>query len=1136
MPEPSPESVEALFQEVIDLDPEQRCAFLDERCAGAPDLRAAVEELLLFDDKAQATTGFLRSPVAEVRRLEAPTTPGDVPASIGRYRVVRRLGEGGMGTVYEAEQDEPRRTVALKVMRPGLDSRDNRKRFAQEARILGKLHHPGIAQVYDAGATEDGRLYFAMEFIRGSPLLVHVRGHDLTTAARLELLARVCDAVQHAHEQGIIHRDLKPANILVEDTGQPKVLDFGIAHAASSGPLGSTVHTRTGQMIGTLGYMSPEQVTGDPRAVDGRSDVYALGVILFELMAQRLPFELNDLPIPEAIRMIQEEEPSRLGSVNRQFRGDIETIVAKTLEKDRARRYASAGELAADLRRHLAHEPILAQPPSALYQMRKFVRRHTALVTGTLAVMATLVLGLIGTILFAVDARRNATIANDREQEARSQTYRARLAAAAGALGSNDVVDAAKQLAEAPEELRGWEWHHLHSRLDDSSLVIPMAHEEAIRLADTRDGLLVVGVSQSRVRLLNMNGHELLSRSYPNPETWPCADLLPSPGRDFVQLDGNAIQLVDQQGRVRKRLPGLSGRELGNVRMSTDGTRVLVSWIAKGECTLALYDTSRALPLPTYIRSKDYIWCLAMTPDGTRFAVGYEDGTARLWDGATGKLTAECHGHRLKVLNVAFRPDGKRLVTASADGSVRQWDAETGQEVAPPYERHAGEVTTAAYSPDGAYIASGSTDRTVRLWRATDRQEVAVFHGHKGFVAEVAFSASGRHLLSVGAYFGALGLGKSAAQDSTVRLWEVEPEAGLPVLRGHTSYVYPVAYSPDGQWIASGSWDDTVRLWDGVTGELAATFRYESKVRNLAFGPDSSWLISTSDTGDRLRICDVVTGRLRTVFKGLDADVLAVAVNWDGTRVATSTVDKVRIMETATGREVASWTGCAREWEEKRALAFSPDGRLLAGTSEDLTVIEVWDTQLSQPTARLVGHTAVIYAVAFSSDGRWLASTGHDRSVRVWDVATGQCLQVLNGHTDQVFALAFHPDPHAMRLASGGRDRAVWLWDLAKGQEVARLQGHTNYIFSLAFSPDGKSLVSGSGDSTVRLWDTEPLQKRYQARREAQALRPEAERLVERLFQEKKNADDVVMAIRADQSLNEVQRHAAFRAVLRRSH
>src|SRR5262249_7449449 len=171
MPEPSPESVEALFQEVIDLDPERRCAFLDERCAGAPDLRAAVEELLLFDDKAQATTGFLRSPVAEVRRPEAPTTPGDVPASIGRYRVVRRLGEGGMGTVYEAEQDEPRRTVALKVMRPGLDSRDNRKRFAQEARILGKLHHPGIAQVYDAGATEDGRLYFAMEFIRGSPLL-----------------------------------------------------------------------------------------------------------------------------------------------------------------------------------------------------------------------------------------------------------------------------------------------------------------------------------------------------------------------------------------------------------------------------------------------------------------------------------------------------------------------------------------------------------------------------------------------------------------------------------------------------------------------------------------------------------------------------------------------------------------------------------------------------------------------------------------------------------------------------------------------------------------------------------------------------------------------------------------------------
>src|SRR5437762_865163 len=230
MPVPAPEAVEALFQQTADLDPERRSAFLDEQCAGDPDLRAAVEELLHFDAKAQSAPDFLRSPAADVRAAFLPTAPGIVPASLGRYHVVRRLGEGGMGTVYEAEQDDPQRTVALKVMRPGLDSPDLRKRFAQEARILGRLHHVGIAQLYDAGATEDGRLYFAMEFIRGLRLDEHVRRHVPDARARLELVARVCDAVQHAHEQGVVHRDLKPANVLVDETGPPKVLDFGVAH------------------------------------------------------------------------------------------------------------------------------------------------------------------------------------------------------------------------------------------------------------------------------------------------------------------------------------------------------------------------------------------------------------------------------------------------------------------------------------------------------------------------------------------------------------------------------------------------------------------------------------------------------------------------------------------------------------------------------------------------------------------------------------------------------------------------------------------------------------------------------------------------------------------------------------------
>jgi WD40 repeat protein/predicted Ser/Thr protein kinase len=1131
--------VQALFDRAVELPPEERAAFLDAACGGDAAVRAEVESLLAYDDGRNSDAGeerLLKSPV--VRGTSLPPTDGEVapaasgaglPQRIGHYRILRCIGEGGMGTVYEAEQDNPRRQVALKVIRAGAVSPGLLKRFSQEAHILGRLHHPGIAQIHEAGTAEDGRPFFAMEFIRGLPLDEYTRLRGLTSPARLEVLARVCDAVQHAHDQGIIHRDLKPGNIVVDETGQPKVLDFGVARVAADVRT-TTARTEAGQILGTLGYMSPEQVTGDPTTVDQRSDVFALGVILFELLAGQLPCKLDHLPLPEVARVIREQEPTRLASINPACRGDIDTIVGKALDKDKARRYASAGELAADIRRHLGNEPILARPPSALYRMRKFARRHKALVGGVLAVMAALVVGLIGTILFAVEAGRNAQAAKEKEKEARYQTYRARIAAAGAALAGHDVVDAADQLAEAPQELRGWEWRHLHSRLDDSAAAIPLDEKEAISLARTPEGVRVVGYNHTGVRLLDLDGRELLARSHPRDRRY--LGILPGRGLRFVKQVADTLQLLDEEGRVQARLPGIAGLELGFVAVSPNGSRLAAVFSRQfKEDTILLYDLDAEKPaLVTHARAPSFTWSVAISPDNRRFAAASEDGVARVWD-SDGKLTAECQGHRLKVLSVAFRRDGQRIVTTSADGSVRQWNPATGQEAALPYERHTGEVTTAVYSPDGAWVASGGTDRTVRVWGAADRQEVAVLHGHKGFVSEVAFSADGRRVISVGAYLGAFGLGKAGAGDSTVRVWEVQPGAGLRVLRGHESYVYPVAYSADGRWIASGSWDRTVRLWDAATGELCATLPHEGIVRNVAFGPDSSWLVSTSDEGDRLRVWDVATGRRRQSLTGPAAALVAIAVSPDGTRIATSSIDKARILERATGREIASWPTSA-DWEEKRALAYSPDGSQLAGTRADLNVIDVWDAQTYWQTARMVGHTAPVYVVAFSPDGRRLASAGHDRTVRVWDVATGQCVAVLRGHTEQVFAAAFHPD--GKRLASAGRDRAVWIWDLAKGQEVARLQGHTNYVFSLAWSPDGKTVVSGSGDGTVRVWDTEPLRKRYHARREAEALRPQAERLVERLFREKKEAGEVVAALRADASLTDGLRRAALRAVLRR--
>ena len=345
---------------------------------------------------------------------------------IGRYRILRLIGEGGMGAVYEAEQDHPRRTVALKIIKSGMASPELLRRFEQESQALGRLQHPGIAQIYEAGTVDTGfgpQPYFAMEFIRGQSPREYAEANHLNARDRLQMMVKICDAVHHAHQRGLIHRDLKPGNILVDETGQPKILDFGVARVTDSDSR-ATQQTDMGQLIGTLAYMSPEQALADPLDIDTRSDVYSLGVILYELLSGRLPYTISK-KVHEAIQAIREEDPARLSTSNRTFRGDIETIVAKALEKERERRYASAAEMAADIQRYLNDEPIIARRPSASYQLQKFARRNKAFVTGVAAVFVVLVVGLAAFAWQAAVAgkERDRALkaegrANDNEQEA----------------------------------------------------------------------------------------------------------------------------------------------------------------------------------------------------------------------------------------------------------------------------------------------------------------------------------------------------------------------------------------------------------------------------------------------------------------------------------------------------------------------------------------------------------------------------------------------------------------------------------------------------------------------------------------------------------------------------------------------
>jgi eukaryotic-like serine/threonine-protein kinase len=367
--------------------------------------------------------------------------------SLGDYRILNVIGEGGMGVVYKAEQRHPRRIVALKVIRAGLATPQLLRRFEQETEALGRLRHPGIAPIYEAGTADAGfgpQPYFAMELIDGPSLTEYARARKLSTRERLELMAKVCDAVHHAHQRGIIHRDLKPGNILVDESGQPKILDFGVARVTDSDNR-ATRETDMGQLIGTLAYMSPEQILADPLELDTRSDVYALGVILYELLSGRLPHDVSRKLLHQAVQAIQEEEPTALSSVNRVYRGDVETIVAKALEKDKTRRYASAADFAADIRRHLDDEPILARPATTFYQVRKFARRHKALVSGVAAVFVVLVLGIAVSTWQAVRATRAEQAARQAEAITREERDRATAAEQAASRERDRALEAEVQ-------------------------------------------------------------------------------------------------------------------------------------------------------------------------------------------------------------------------------------------------------------------------------------------------------------------------------------------------------------------------------------------------------------------------------------------------------------------------------------------------------------------------------------------------------------------------------------------------------------------------------------------------------------------------------------------------------------------
>ena len=1112
-----------IFLDACDRTEAERPAFVAAECGSDEEVRKVVLEMLDVD----ADESPLLDSLAEPTDLDdAETSPPTVPG----YRIVRRIGQGGMGSVYLAEQDSPRRRVALKMIRAGYLSRSLRRRFRLEAEVLGRLQHPGIAQIYAAGEIDAGRgsqPFFAMEFVDGVPLLRYAKEHELTIRAKLELVARICDAAHHAHQKGVIHRDLKPDNVLVapapeEDTaegigkfarlGQPKVLDFGVARATDSDLYATTQETGIGRFIGTIPYMSPEQVSGDSSALDSRSDVYALGVVLFELLSGRLPFDLLGKPIPAAVRIIREEDPARLSSVNIIFRGDVDTIVNKALEKERERRYQSAAELAADLRRYLANEPINAHPPSTFYQFRKFATRNRGLVAGLALAVLFLITGSIVSLVYASIAKQGQREAEQGNASAQRAANRAHLAAAQ-ALGRNDIGLALSHLEQIPERDRGWEWHHVHAQTD--------------LVAASRTG----GLSREEWERVWVPGEiGRLSCLARRPDGRVIAALLRENGVDLVDLESGELWATVQDEEP-----------LTAPNLSPDGSHLCV--LAKRSGVLRVWDVERSrqvLELPLGTTDPD---TLRLSPGGKRIALPSGTDGVRVLDVESGRGLFRAFPHDSTfVYAVAFDPRGERLAVATTDGYQFRvhLTSNTGVGLATS-PILTGAVFCLAFSPDGTQLAVGQAAQTLSLLDA-DSLEIQQHIGVERGADAVAYSPDGAYLAS------------TYSDGGSVRIWDlVRDEIRCDLPRGQTT---SLMFSQDNTFLAGGS-PVEAKLWEWARRDSRVLRGGEDYMYFAVFSPDGSLLATKAFWGEH-RLWDAGTGAsLGTLpgyewINGLHAFdftpdgallVIGPVFHWDtgsGALVpspgsASESPPEGNLPPPLLISYIKHHAGIARGGARAQIHAsnFITDGerkRLAELHGREIIISEL---STDRELVRLTGDVSRYYDAEFDSAGERLVTGDEDGGITVWDLNSGMVLATMTGHTGKVYSVTFSPDD--TRIASGGEDGNIFLWDAATFDRVMSLEGHLSYVHSVRFSPDGTQLASASGDHTVRLWDSLPLSERYARTQAARALREEMAPLVDRLLEELTDPQAVAEHLRGDAERDEDSRRAALRVLLERS-
>jgi WD40 repeat protein len=1020
-----------------------------------------------------------------------PASGGDVSPpwpEIPGHEILAELGRGGMGVVYKARQVGLNRTVAVKMLVTGPGTSPSvLARFRSEAEVIARLQQPNIIQVYEIGTCHGGP-YFTMEYAEGGSLSERWAGVPQPMRAAARDVAALAVAVQAAHEQGIIHRDLKPANILLvrvsgsQSKGNPggrpadeaarperelvpKISDFGLARRLDD-RRGLTV---TGQVMGTPGYMAPEQARGNHDDAGPAADIYALGILLYEGLTGSTPY--RGASALESVHLMLSEEPIPPSQLRPGLPRDLETICLHCLEKEPHKRYASAGQLADDLERFLAGEPIKARPTAAWERAWKWSHRHpvTAALAGALGLTVVVAFGLVlwqwrraeEERQLTDDARRGALKSETAERLARHE---------AQVLSANLLLERGVGLCEAGEYSSGLLW--LARTLDAAP-----ANDSGLRRSAR---LLMAGWGRQLRLPLAVYLHD--------DEVNAAA--LSKDGLFIAAAVGNLAYLRSTDRGRDCGPPLVHGGTVTHVAFSPDGSTLAT---ASADGAVRLWSVPSGLPRCDPVRHDGPVSCLVFALDGKVVLSSGSDGLARLWDAHNGAPRGEPFRHGAALEAAAVSPAGNLVATGGTDGIARLWDAATGKDLFGPLG-HGGGVKVLTFSPDDRMLASGSIDQKIRLWDVSTGRQLQQMGEHSGVVRAISFSPDGRTLAT-------------GAEDNKAILWDLQ--TGSPRARlQHHEHVRHIAFSPGGLAFATASGDYTARLWAVDNGRpLGGPLPHQGDLNTLAFGPNGGTLLTASDDGMvRLwptdppgvvatpvsggsemralafspdcqtaatcdgdgvaRLVDLKSGSLRVI--DAEKGTMRVAFNAAGDGLLTVGLDHaVRFWDTAA---VAPSTPVIERTANAICAVFSPDGTLVATGSDDgECLVRLWDRRQGTLLRTLSGHSRKVVALAFSPDGKYLATASWDKSARLWRVADGAPAGKPLWHQDLVQAVAFSPDGRA--VLTGGDDYTARLWELTTGKPLGQPLRHGEKIGTVTFSPDGSVLLTVGNAGAARLWD-----------------------------------------------------------------